>query len=402
MTEKLYYADSHLRACAATVLACAPASDADAFDVLLDRTVLFPTGGGQPTDLGVIGGAKVIACREESDDVVHRVDAALPVGKTVQVTLDWARRFDFMQQHTGEHLLSFSAYKLFGAANVGFHLAENYTTIDFDTPLDGGQLAAAEELANAYVWRNLPVTATLYPDEAAIADLPLRKHAEGLVAPIRIVAVEDADCCTCCAPHCDRTGEIGSILVTDFAAYKGGTRVTFLCGKRALIASRQEHDALDNIARRFSVQRGQAENAVAKLSDAFASCKHSEKLLAAKCNAYLAAELALDAVKAGRHSVIVAAVQDRNPGQLKDLAQTVAKGDTLALLFAETDGKLAYVLSAGDAFGTDVAEIMPVVNAAAGGKGGGRGTLAQGMAPARGGVAETVEQLKRYFEKSLR
>ncbi len=395
MTEKLYYADSHLSTCTACVLSCTPAGDA--FDVLLDRTVLFPTGGGQQTDLGTIGRANVLACREEGADVVHRVDAALPAGETVTVTLDWARRFDYMQQHTGEHLLSFSAYKLFSAANVGFHLADGYTTIDFDLPLTHAQLAEAEDLANRYVWRNLPVTATLYPDEASIAALPLRKHAEGLTAPIRIVAIEDADCCTCCAPHCARTGEIGVIRITDAAAYKGGTRVTFLCGKRALTAAREEHDTLDRIARRFSVRREQAENAVAKLSDAFGALKHSEKLLSAQCNAYLSAELTAGALSVKGHAIIVSVVKDKTAGQLKDLAQAVAKGDTLALLLSQTEGKLAYVLAAGEAFPTDVSELMPAVNAATGGKGGGRGTLAQGMAPSGSGLPETVEQMQRYF-----
>ena len=192
MTNKLYYEDSHMTRCVARVLSCTAVQGG--FDVLLDQTVLFPTGGGQQCDLGTIGEAKVLDCREERGDVVHTVDRALTEGAEVTAALDWDRRFDYMQQHTGEHLLSFAFYTLFSAANVGFHLADGYTTIDFDKPLSHGQIVEAEGLANSYVWRNLPVTATLYEDEAAMRDLPLRKHAEGLTAPIRVVRVEDADC----------------------------------------------------------------------------------------------------------------------------------------------------------------------------------------------------------------
>ncbi len=143
-------------------------------------------------------------------------------------------------QHIRRALLSFSFYKLFEAANIGFHLALDYATIDFDKPLSREQIAEAELLANSYVWRNLPVKTAFYDSEEDVKSLPLRKHAEGLTAPIRIVSIEDADMCTCCAPHCALTGEIGSIFVLDAAGYKGGTRVTFLCGERALKRHRAE------------------------------------------------------------------------------------------------------------------------------------------------------------------
>lgn len=400
MTEKLYYADSHMRECDATVRACVQA--ADGFDVLLDRTVLFPTGGGQQTDLGRIGSANVLACREEGDEVVHRVDAALAPGASVHVTLDWARRFDYMQQHTGEHLLSFAAYRLFEAANVGFHLADAYTTIDFDKPLLHEQLTEMEQLANGYVWRDLPVTTTLYPDEASIAGLPLRKHAEGLTAPIRIVQIPDADCCTCCAPHCARTGEVGAIFIMDAAAYKGGTRVTFLCGKRALSALREEHDALDRIARRFSTAREQAEGAVAKRCDEYGALKRTERVLTAGLNGYVAAELTASAQSVGKHTLIVRLFDDMDAGRLKDLAQSVAGKGALAVLFSKTGGKLLYVLACGEGFPVDAGELAQAVNAAVGGKGGGRGTLAQGMAQSVSGAAEAVEQVRHYLSQRLK
>ncbi len=400
MTEKLYYADSRLRACEAVVRACAPAECG--FDVLLDRTVLFPTGGGQQTDLGQIGGANVLACREEDDEVVHCVDAPLQPGQTVRVTLDWARRFDYMQQHTGEHLLSYAAYKLYEAANVGFHLADAYTTIDFDRALEHAQLAAMERLANELVWRNLPVSAALYPDEASIAGLPLRKHAGGLTAPIRIVQVEDADCCTCCAPHCRQTGEIGLIFIIDSMAYKGGVRVTFLCGGRALAYLRGEHEALDCIARRFSTSRELAESAVARRCDEYGALRRTERSLTAALNGYVSAELTAAAETVGKRTLIVRLFDGMDAGRLKDLAQSVAGKNTLAALFSNTGGKLLYVLACGADFSIDIGELAQAVNAATGGKGGGRGTLAQGMSPTVSGAREAVEQVRYYLTRRLK
>ncbi len=399
MTKRLYDLDSHQTQHNAVVLACTPAENG--FDVLLDQTVLFPEGGGQPSDVGSIGEATVLHVREENGEVYHRVDRALAVGASLPVQLDWARRFDFMQQHTGEHLLSFSFYHLFSAANIGFHLALDYATIDFDKPLTHEQVVEAEHLANTYVWRNLPVTATFYESEEEVRLLPLRKHAEGLQPPIRIVSVEDADLCTCCAPHCALTGEIGSIFVADAISYKGGTRITFFCGARALAHNRAMHDGMDTLARRFSTARDTAISAVSKLSEDYGALKKRERELTRALNEYVARELNDAAAQAGRYRIILRLFADVDAGRLKDLAQSAAAQKTLVLLFSALEGKLSYVLATGEGFALDVSELMPAVNAATGGKGGGRGTLAQGMAPSISGAQETLEQLKTYFVRRL-
>ena len=400
MTLKLYDQNSHQTQATARVAACTPVEGG--FDVLLDQTVLFPEGGGQPCDTGWIGEARALSCREAHGEVVHTTDRALTVGETVSVRLDWARRFDFMQQHTGEHLLSFAFYKLFEAANIGFHLALDYATIDFDKPLSREQIAEAELLANSYVWRNLPVKTAFYDSEEDVISLPLRKHAEGLTAPIRIVSIEDADMCTCCAPHCALTGEIGSIFVLDAAGYKGGTRVTFLCGERALKRHRAEHDDLDAVARRFSTSRENAVSAVAKLSDEYGALKKRERELAKELNGFLSNELRSNAKQAGKFRVAVRLFSGMDAGRLKDLAQCAAEPGVLAVLFSKTDGKLSYVLASGEQFPLDVGELIPAVNAAAGGKGGGRGTLAQGMAQSGSGAEETVKQVEDYLVRRLK
>jgi len=399
MTKRLFDLDSHLRQHAAVVTACTPAEGG--FDVVLDQTVLFPEGGGQPSDAGTIGEATVLHVREEDGEIYHRVDRALPVCDEVAVSLDWARRFDFMQQHTGEHLLSFSFYHLFDAANIGFHLALDYATIDFDKPLSHEQVTQAEHLANTYVWRNLPVTATFYETEEEVNLLPLRKHAEGLTPPIRIVSIEDADLCTCCAPHCSLTGEIGSIFVSDAISYKGGTRITFHCGERALSRNRAVYDDMDVLARRFSTARENVVSTVQKLSDDLGASKRRERELIRALNEYLSRELTESAAEAGRYRVCVRLFSDWDAARLKDLAQTAAKPNTLVLLLSSLGGTLGYVLATGDKFPLDVSELMPAVNAATGGKGGGRGTLAQGMAPSALGAEETAQQLRHYLKQRL-
>ena len=399
MTKRLYDLDSHQKEAQSLVLSCVPAGEQ--FDVVLDQTVFFPEGGGQPSDTGTLGGATVLHVREEAGEIYHRVDRALAVGETVTGTIDWARRFDLMQQHTGEHLLSFSFYDLFQASNVGFHLALDYATIDFDKPVTREQIQEAELLANRFVWKNLPVQATFYESEAEVAALPLRKHAEGLQPPIRIVHVEGADMCTCCAPHCYTTGEIGSVFVADASSYKGGTRITFFCGERALKLHRAQHDDLDAIARRFSCQREAAVSAVKKLSDDYGALKKSERELAKSLNGYMAAEFLQSAVSAGKYRVIAQLVSGVDGGRLKDLSQATCADKTLTLLLSETEERLSYVLATGANFPIDVSELMPAVNAALGGKGGGRGTLAQGTAPSVSGAKEALEQLKNHFVKRL-
>ena len=399
MTKRLYDQDSHQTAAESVVLSCVAAGDQ--FDVTLDQTVFFPEGGGQPSDTGTLGGASVLHVREEGGEIYHRVDHALVVGSSVCGEIDWARRFDLMQQHTGEHLLSFSFYELFSASNVGFHLALDYATIDFDKPVSPEQIREAELLANRFVWKHLPVRTTFYDSEEAVAALPLRKHAEGLQPPIRIVQVEGADMCTCCAPHCYTTGEIGSVFVSDASSYKGGTRITFFCGERALKLHRAQHDDLDVIAKRFSCRREATVAAVKKLSDDYGALKKSERDLARSLNGYLAAEYTATAVAAGKYRVIAQLALGIDPARLKDLAQAASPEKTLTLLLSDCDGRLSYVLSSGANFPLDVSELMPAVNAALSGKGGGRGTLAQGTAPSSSGAKEALEQIKSYFVKRL-
>ena len=405
MTRRLYLEDSHLTRCNARVLACTQTESG--YDITLDQTVFFPNAGGQPCDTGTLrflgGAAAVTGCDEAVGALVHHADRALPEGTAVEAEIDWARRFDHMQQHTGEHLLSWCAFARFGAINVGFHLAHDYGTLDLDRPLDPAQLRELERAANELACRDLPVTAEIYESEEAIAGLPLRKHAEGLTAPIRIVTIEGADCCTCCAPHCRRTGEIGMLFLADASPWRGGMRITFLCGSRALSHARAMHDTVDHIARRFSTGRENAEAAVQKQSEELSAARRNERALSARVSACLARDLRAGAERAGKVLLVAAQVEGIGARELRPLAQQALGSEpTLVFLLAADAARVQYILLCSDGVPLDMGELCQAVNAALGGKGGGRGALAQGSAPAQSGLAETLVQLRTYLAQRLR
>ena len=397
MTERLYLIDSHMFENDCTVLSCEPAKDG--FDVTVDRTVFFPNKGGQPCDTGTLGAVRVTDVREAGDELILRTDGPLPVGETVTGRIDEGRRLDIMEQHTGEHLLSWCAYKLFDAVNVGFHCALTYATLDLDKPLTAEQVTEMEDMANELVRQNLPVTATIYESEDDLAGVPLRKHAEGLIAPIRVVSIQGADSCTCCAPHVRRTGEIGAVKIVSAAAYKGGMRMTFLCGGRALKQFQKLQTAVDAIARKFSTAADEVLSAVEKQEAELKEVKKEKAALTARLEEYLTAELKAQAEDVKGRKLLVRTT-DTDPKRLRPLALSTLPEKGLTLLLTEKNGQVTYVLCL-NGLKLDAGEILPAVNLALGGKGGGRGTLAQGSAPTPSGLSETVEQLRAYLRQRL-
>ena len=397
MTQRLYLVDSHLFENECTVLSCKPAKDG--FDVVVDETVFFPNKGGQPCDTGALGPVRVTDVRESGDELILRTDGPLVVGEKVIGHIDEARRLDIMEQHTGEHVLSWCAYKLFDAVNVGFHCALTYATLDLDKPLTSEQVTEMEDMANGLVRRNLPVTATIYDSEEDLAGVPLRKHAEGLIAPIRVVSIEDADSCTCCAPHVHSTGEIGAIKIVSAVAYKGGMRMTFLCGGRAMKQFQKLQTAVDAIARKFSTAGDEVLSAVEKQEAELKAVKKEKADLTARLEGYLTAELKAQAEDVKGKKLLVK-LTDTDPKRLRPLALATLPEKGLTLLLTERNGQLSYVLCA-NGLKLDMGELIPAVNLALGGRGGGRGTLAQGSAPTPSGLPETVEQLRTYLKQRL-
>src|SRR6266545_2938187 len=239
MTERLYYSDSYIREFDANVVEQTAHEGKTA--VVLDRTAFYPTSGGQPFDLGTLSGAKVLDVVDTDDGrILHVVDRA-PDGARVNGQIDWVRRFDHMQQHTGQHVLSAAFDRLLNARTESFHLGVEYSTIDLARELPAAEIARAEEEANRVVWEDRPVAIRFAgPDE--IAKLPLRKEPkrEGI---LRLIDVQDFDLSACGGTHVARTGAIGLIAVAATERLRGGSRVTFLCGGRALAGYRSLREA---------------------------------------------------------------------------------------------------------------------------------------------------------------
>lgn len=261
MTERLYEQDSYRRRFSATVRACRPA--ADGWAVELDRTAFFPEGGGQAADSGTLGDLPVTDVQLQDGIVLHRLPSPLPVGETTEGEIDWPLRFQRMQKHTGEHIVSGLIHRLYRLDNVGFHLGREDVTLDISGELTREQLDDIEDRANEAVTANVPVTAS-YPPPQTLQALPYRSK-KPLEGPVRIVTVEGYDICACCAPHVARTGEIGLIKLLDAIRYKGGTRIHMQAGGDALRDYRLRYEQTAGIAAALSVRQTEAADAVRRL-----------------------------------------------------------------------------------------------------------------------------------------
>lgn len=400
MTEKLYLDNSYLTATKAQVLACTPVDGG--FDVELNKTVLFPTGGGQPHDTGLIGGVAVLDVTEDGERVLHRTAEPIPVGRMVEVSIDWLRRFDHMQQHSGEHILSFAAKELFDAVNIGFHMAAAYCTIDLDKPLAHEDVEALERRTNELVNKNLPVTLA-YVEAEELENMQLRKVATGLAGTVRIVAMPGGDSCTCCGTHVNATGEIGLVKVTAHEHYKGGERLTFACGARALTHAQAQQNIVDAVARSFSCKMEDAPGALVKLQQEATNLRRENKALYARVSGYLADEFIKSAVSVGKRRLVVRMVEELPGAQLRPLAlKLCGEQGMLALLLAPENGQLQYVLACHADVGLDMGELAQAVNTALSGRGGGRGTLAQGSAKDTPAARHAIEGLERYLGQRLK
>ena len=245
MTKKLYYEDAYATEFDAVVVSCEEKKIADkaegagvVYQIVLDQTLFFPEEGGQTPDKGVLGGANVLDVQVKNNIITHTLDKPLEIGETVHGEIDWKHRFSNMQQHSGEHIFSGTVNRLYGYNNVGFHLSDNIVTMDFDGALTEEDVAKVEYLVNETIVKNVPITVS-YPTKEELASMEYRSKIE-IEGQVRIVTVEGADVCACCAPHVRRTGEIGMLKVMSVQNHRGGVRISMLCGFRALEAFREK------------------------------------------------------------------------------------------------------------------------------------------------------------------
>lgn len=261
MTRKLYYEDSHMQEFTATVLSCE--AHKDTFRIALDATAFFPEGGGQGGDTGFLNDIEVFDTHEKEEIIWHYTKQALVPGTLVTGRIDWDKRFSRMQQHSGEHIVSGLVHARFGYDNVGFHLGDGETTLDFNGPVSKEELAQIELAANQVVWRNLPIQVS-YPSKEELASLEYRSKIE-IAGQVRIVTFPGVDVCACCAPHVNFTGEIGLIKLVSVQAHRGGVRVTMLAGGRALLDYREKEASVKTVSVLLSAKEALVTDAVERI-----------------------------------------------------------------------------------------------------------------------------------------
>ncbi len=375
MTERLYYTDAYLPQCESTVVSCTPAGDR--FDVVLAATAFYPTSGGQPHDVGTLGGRRVVDVVDREDaGVVHVVDGPLEVGSRVAGTIDWARRFDHMQQHTGQHVLSAAFETACQARTESFHLGTTSATIDLHRAVSPQEIAAAEDEANRVVWQDREVRVRFVTAEEAAA-LPLRKES-GRTGTVRLVEVADCDLSACGGTHVARTGGIGLIAVTGWEKFKGGTRVEFQCGGRALTRLREWRDALSAANRVLSVAPTELAPAIERLQGENKTLSRTVRTLQEQLAGHLAAELVTTTAPEHGRVVVAQALEGWDAAGLKAVAAAVAATPgACAAVFSTTQPALVVVARAADV-PVDAGVVLKGLIAQFGGKGGGKPDLAQG------------------------
>ncbi len=261
--EKIFYEDTHIVDFEATVTECTSVNGL--YRIVLDRTAFFPEEGGQLADTGTLNGLAVLDVTIEKDVIYHHMKMPLEIGTKVTGHVDWDRRFDFMQQHSGEHIISGLLHKHYSFSNVGFHLGLSEVTLDFDGSIGMEALREIESEANQIVCKNLPVLC-FFPAKAELEAMEYRSKIE-IEGDVRIVEIPDVDVCACCAPHVEYTGEIGLIKITGVQSHRGGVRINILCGERALRDYTIKQDSVNALSALLSAKPELVVDAVKKLQE---------------------------------------------------------------------------------------------------------------------------------------
>lgn len=391
---RLYYSDSRLLTFDANVVAC-EAVDAG-FHVRLDETAFYPTSGGQPHDVGTLGDAAVVDVidDEATGDVIHVTNRALAVGASVHGEIDAARRLDHMQQHTGQHVLSAAFDRLHGVRTVSFHMGASTSTIDLAREVTTAEIDRAVAEANRVVWDDRVIGIRYATDEEAAA-MPLRKQSQRS-GTLRLIEVPGFDLSACGGTHVPSTGVIGMIVVSGVERFKGGSRVSFLCGARALDGYNALRDVTTATARSLSIGVPELPEAVARLAGEVKEQKRQIRQLQEQVTAQLAGELRASAIS-GRDGtrVVVAAQPGWDAAAIKFLASAVVSAPGFVVVLTGEGDPVPVVVARSEDVALDAGLWIKEAAAALGGRGGGRPELAQGglMAGARDVLARANETL---------
>lgn len=392
--ERLYYTDAYLIEFDAVVRDVL--KQGDRWRVTLDRSAFYPTSGGQPFDAGSLGDAQVVDVVDQEDGVVgHLVDRELETNSRVRGHIDWTRRFDHMQQHSGQHLLSAAFEREVGAKTVSFHLGTASATIDLDKELSGDQISRVEDTANGVLWEDREVLVKIVTADEA-SRLPLRKD-PARSGDLRIVEIEDYDLSACGGTHVRRTGGIGMIAIAGVERFKGGSRVEFVCGRRALRAYGELKGAVAGGVRLLSVLPDELPAAIERLQAANKGQQKAQETLYGRLAWHEAAALAAAGEKLGAVTVVAAAVSGWDASGLKRLASAIVAnpGVIAALVTAESPSLI--VVARSQDLPIDAGTVLKTLLERFGGKGGGKGAMAQG-----GGLAGDVQEMLSVAKEHVR
>lgn len=383
--KRLYYESSYIKNFTASVTGCRERKDGR-WEITLDQTAFFPEGGGQPWDTGTLGGANVLEVHERDGEVIHYTDRPLEAGSQVEGCLDWERRFDHMQGHSGEHILTGCIHRRFGYDNVGFHMGSEEITIDFNGLLTGEELDEMEREANEAIYRNLPVQ-ILTPSPEELENMEYRSKKE-LSGQVRITVIPGVDVCACCGTHVEHTGEVGLIKVLGMIHYKGGVRISLLCGRKALLHTAKRQKQIASLSVLLAAKQDEVPAAVERL-------KAEKEKLEMELSRMRQAQTEAKAAALPERSGGLAVFEEMDPVQLRrycTLLYEGGKGDIVLACARRGDGCL-YVLGSSK---RDMRSFSKKLNGLLRGKGGGSSLMAQGTFQAE------EEEIRRAFEACVK
>ncbi len=370
-TRKLYYEDCHMVRFSARVDSCTQTGKG--WEILLDATAFYPEGGGQACDLGTLAGVAVLDVQERDGEIVHLCAGPLPVGERVDGTIDGARRFHLMQQHSGEHIVSGIINRRYGYHNVGFHMGAEGMVIDFDGVIPATDLREIELEANQAVWRNLPVKCWV-PGREELAKVTYRTK-RALPWPVRIVQIPGVDSCACCGVHVEATGEIGVIKILSAMGFRGGTRMELVCGDQALAILNTAFDQNRLVSQAFSAKWYATAEAANRVKEAQETSKAREGALWKR----IFTGIANNYVNCGD---VVHFEPDLEPGRVRELADAIAQscGGTAAVFSGDDGAGYAFVLVARQG---DLRPLGRELTGTLDGRGGGKANYQQGRVQAQ-------------------
>lgn len=380
---RLYYGDSYCKTFEAQVVSCEELPDGSGYLTVFDRTAFCPEGGGQYADTGSIDGYIHVFDVQEKDGIIyHYLDMPVEEGSTVTGMLDFQERFDKMQQHTGEHIVSGIIHRLFGYDNVGFHLGRDAVTMDFNGVLTEEQLRVVEEAANKAITANIVVEAR-FPSKEELKTMDYRSKME-IRSAVRLIIIDGYDVCACCAPHVAVTGEVGVIKLVNAVHYKGGMRITMVCGFRALADYNVKEKEVIEISRMLSAKPDEIVEAVAKLKEQLAKEKTKVSRLMSD---HIISKV--NEITPGTPLAILCE-EELSAGSMREYVnQAMEKTDGLCCAFSGND-RMGYRYLIGSKT-VDVAETAKAFSEIFAAKGGGKPPMIQGA------VSAAMEEIKELL-----